>query len=112
MPPPAEDPDDPGEEEVERILDVRRRRGETQYLVQWIGSTERTWEPEANFIAEDGATTEALLEFLEQQSKAQRASVRARPARKAQRRSLLRVCILLRRTRWCCPNLTNRRCPP
>jgi hypothetical protein len=36
--------------EVERIIDVRSRRGQQQYLVRWKGyrPSEDTWEPEEN----------------------------------------------------------------
>ena len=37
-----------GEEnwEVKEVLDSRRRRGKLEYLIQWVGYTSPTWEPE------------------------------------------------------------------
>ena len=41
---------DEEEYEVEDILDVRQHRGETQYLVKWLGylDWEKSWENESN----------------------------------------------------------------
>ena len=51
--PPRPPPDiinDQPEFEVEKILDKRRHRGRTQYLVKWVGypDSDNTWEPEAH----------------------------------------------------------------
>eukprot|EP01043_Picozoa_sp_COSAG02_P096038 COSAG02_NODE_32355_length_517_cov_1.856459_1_plen_142_part_10 len=46
----AEDGEEEEEEqayEVERVLDVRRRRGLLQYKVKWVGYDATTWEEEA-----------------------------------------------------------------
>uniref|UniRef100_A0A7S4G244 Chromo domain-containing protein n=1 Tax=Eutreptiella gymnastica TaxID=73025 RepID=A0A7S4G244_9EUGL len=39
--------------EVERILMHRKNRGVTQYLVQWKGYDDTTWEPRESFVVGD-----------------------------------------------------------
>ena len=43
-PPPVEIEGEP-EYEVEQVHDTRRHRGKVQYLIQWRGYQEKTWEP-------------------------------------------------------------------
>jgi hypothetical protein len=49
-PPPPEIIDGEEEFEVEKILDKRRNKGQTEYFVKWLGSPhhESTWEPAEN----------------------------------------------------------------
>jgi hypothetical protein len=61
--------------EVERIIDVRSRRGQKQYLVRWKGyqPSEDTWEPEANFNSR-----KPIEKFLQSRGPAGRSPLRPR----------------------------------
>ena len=50
---------------VERVLDDRQRRHQTQYLVKWQGypDDEATWEPEGNLLDEAGRPIVALRRY-------------------------------------------------
>ena len=50
--------------EVEEILDVRVRRGRSQYLVRWTGYNDPTWESEENL----DNCEELLREFRDSRS--------------------------------------------
>lgn len=54
--------------EVEAVVAKRQRKGATEYLVQWKGFTERTWEPERNLSCD-----ELIREYERQYAGADRA---------------------------------------
>ena len=62
------------EYEVETILDMRKRRNRTEYLVHWkgYGEADRTWEPIKNL----GNARNLIKEFHEQRSKRRGAKLR------------------------------------
>jgi len=52
------------EVEVQDITGYRIKRGKLEYLTTYKDST-TSWQPEENFIKEDGTTTTAILEYYE-----------------------------------------------
>ena len=67
----SDDDDDETLYEVEKILNKRKRSGEVQYLVKWLGysQTDNSWEPQENLDCE-----EKIWEF-EKISKSNKSSI-------------------------------------
>lgn len=73
--------------QVRRIVDHRSREGAQEYLVDWVGYEERTWEPEQH-ILDSGAVSEYWKRLKERGSSSISSSMKAvQPTRPSHKRA-------------------------